>query len=217
MLFPIVALAQKEEKRTSFFVSTNQGISILRKEALSNTTAKTFPTKPAYAFSYGVGLSIKSKRGKSFSDIRMKYSSDGHGFLNAQDGNVTSSKKSTDRTNYLSIGYQYSRYIMSIKNYRTFLSVGADFSYILNRNFKLKYDDRTVKIKTKGKNISNNFVIAAPIRLSIGYGVEFNKGIFIIGSKSRLTLNLTLNKMILPFAPSSNQYFGTNLTYQILF
>lgn len=216
ILLPSIIWGQ-EEKRTSLFFSITQGVSYLNKEALSNSRDKTFPVTFGYAYSLGAGLSIKSTKGKSFSDIKMSYRSYGNGFLSAQDATGTSSKRSTDRFNYLSIGYQYARYVKTLKNFNTFFSLGVEFSYILNRKMKLNYDNRTLKIKTKGKDISTNYGITTPSTFSLGYGIELDKGVLNVGKQSRLSFNLALDQALFQSSSPSHQYFGAYLCYQMLF
>ena len=224
LLFPCFLVAQedkveKEKKRTSFFVSTSQGISTVFKEALSNTTKKTYPLKTGYAFSLGTGISIISKKGKSLSDIRLVYKSFSNGIDNIvspQSPNGVSSKTSSERYNYLALGYHYSRFIWKIKDYKTFFTAGIEFSYILNRKIKVRHDDYSTNLTVKGSNISNNVVVLTPPTFLLGYGVDLGKGISNIGTTSRVSLYLTLDQTIV-FSSPANQYFTTRLNYQLIF
>ena len=194
-------------------------MSFVYKEAWSNTREKTYDTKLGYGFAFASGISIKPKKGKSFSDIKLTYRSYSNGIENivVPQSTKSSSKLSIDRFNYLGLGYQYSRYIKTIKGYNMFFSAGLEFSYILNRKLKLNYTDSSLKIKEKGKNISNNYGISIPPTFTLAYGVELDKGLLSVGKTTRLSFSLTFDKSIVPIASPSNQYIAPMINYQLVF
>lgn len=212
-------LAQEKDNRAAIFVSTSHGISIVKKEAWSNTQDKTYPLTSGFAYTFSSGISIQSKSGNRFSDIRLTYRSYGNGMQNIvspQSMNDESSKTSRDRFNYLGIGYQYAHYLFKIKNFNTFLSAGLELSYILNRKMKLKYANDELTITEKGKNISENVVLITPPTFYLEYGLDLEKGIYGLGQTSRVSLNITLDQAIFKKSSPSNQYIGALLKYQII-
>jgi len=223
ILIPSILFAQEkkdENKRIYLLFGTSQGVSFMNKEANSNTTKKTFEVSPGYAFSYGAGINITSKSGKSFSEITVNYRSLSNGIKNSVDVNAEkgfSSKTSYDRFNYLTLDYRYSKYVKTIGELTTFFSLGIQSSYILNEKKTLNYEESSRVIKTKGKEISDDFVISTTPTFLLSYGAEFNKGILNVGSKSRLSLDFTYDSFLLGIASSpSNQYFSTMINYRLM-
>ncbi len=216
LFIPSVIFGQ-QENRKSFFVSTAHGTSSVYKEAFSHTTEKTYQMSIGYGYSVATGLSFKSKKGQGFSDVKLVYRSYSNGILAIQDVNGNSTKTSRERFNYLGLGYLYGRYIKTIKNYHTFVNLGLELSYILNRKTTLNFDDRTIKVTKKGTDISNNYGISAPATFTIGYGLELDKGLFRLGQLSRLSLNASIDQPLFPISSPTNQYLGANIRYQILF
>ena len=143
---------ETKSKILSLIVGTSQGVSFAYKEAKSNTTNKTFLLTPGYAYSHNRGISIRSKNGKAFSDLVLKYKSVQNGIKGIVDlSSATgySSRTSYERLNYIAIDYRYSRYVKTLKKLNTFFSVGIEASYILNEKKKLKYENGSRTIKKK--------------------------------------------------------------------
>jgi hypothetical protein len=228
-VLPTILMAQEQQskKRNSFFAGTSQGISFLKKEALSNTDKNTFDTTPGYAYSYNFGVSIDSKSKKSFSEISLGYRSFSNGFKGTIDLNTStgiSAKTSRDRFNFLTLEYRYSRYIKTINEYNTFFSIGIQTNYIINRKVKLNLEDSKTKIVTKGKNISSNYVLNTSPTLMFSYGLELDKLPFSIKKcickslRQRLSLDVSYDLYALNIISSpANSYVGVAINYRVLF
>ena len=226
LLIPTMLFAQEKKKRTSLFVGTSQGITFMNKEARSNTYKSTFSTTPGYAYSCNLGLSIRSKREKGFSDISLGYRSNSNGFKGAIDPKSPSGKSSKisyDRFNFLSLEYRYSRYVPTFKNLKTFFGAGIQFGYILNRKVNLKLEDSKTKIVTKAKNISENFGANTSPTFVFSYGAEFDKWIFSSNENSkkiyqRLSFDISYDWYAFNIINSpSSAYLGLAINYKVLF
>ncbi len=224
ILIPSIIFAQEkkdENKRIFLLFGTSQGLSFMYKEAKSNTIKKTFEVSPFYAFSYGGGINFTTKSGKSFSEITVNYRSNSNGIKNIVDVNTEngySSKTSYDRFNYLTLDYRYSIYVKTIREFNTFFSIGIQSSFILSEKKKLNYEESSQVIKTKGKELSDDFVISTTPTFLFSYGAEFNKGILNVGSKSRLSLDFTYDNFLLGISSSpSNQYLSPMINYRLMF
>ena len=217
IVLPFTLLSQGFTKRISYVLGTSQGISVMRKEAFSNTKFKTYDTGMGYAYNYFGGLNITSKNKKAFSEIYLGYKSYSNtikGIVDVNSSSGFSSRNSLDRYNYLSLEYRYSRYFKTIKDYKTFFSLGLQASYIINEKKHLNYSNSKKNITIKGRNLSNNFVITTTPTFIASYGIDLDKGVFGIGSKTRLNLDVTYDMY---FNTPSNQYFGVLMCYKILF
>jgi hypothetical protein len=220
-------VAAQENKGTSFFAGTAQGLSFLQREALSNTDNKTFGTVPGHAHTYTFGINIDAKNGKGFSEIGLGYRSQANGFKGAIDPDSDtgrSSKTSRDRYNLLALEYRYSRYIPTIKEWNTFFSIGVQTGYILNRKVVLNLEDAKTRIRTPGRNISNNFVLNTSPTLVFSYGVELDRWPFSKNTcdckrlRQRLSLDVTYDWFALNIMSSpANAYSSIALNYRILF
>lgn len=221
VLLPATLFAQETKRKNTFFLSTSQGITFLRKESFSNTTLKTFNTGIGYAYKFEGGYSILSKSGKSFSDIAIGINSCSNRVDIVDSRTIAEGKPvepSTDRFNLLEFKYSYSRYVRTIKKFPTFFSVGVQFSYILNQRTTVNYFDGQSVVTKKGSNISNNYVITTSPTLLFSYGVDLENHLFRFVKKSRLSLDFTYDMHALGLMSSpANQYSGIYLTYQVHF
>ncbi len=223
LLLPTHIFAQQEtpkERRTNLFISVSQGLSFMHREALSNTSNKTFSTSPGYAYTLATGVNILSKRRRDFSQITIDYRSSSNAIKNIVDPSSalgTSSRTSYNRFNFFSLTYRYSRYFKTIKDLNTFFGLGIQASYILNERKKLNYENRSITITTDGRNFSENFVIMTSPTFIFSYGVQFDKKIM-IWKKSQISLDLFWDIFSFGIIRSpANQYFATMLSYKLFF
>jgi len=232
LLIPTLLFAQNEsdmKKRLSILTGTSQGISFLRKETFSHTTKKTFPVTPGYTYLFFGGVNIDAKKGNSFSELKLAYHSKSNGIdsiIDIDSPTGVSPHTSRDRFKYLSLSYRYSRYIKEssffnafkkTNTYKTFYSAEVQVSYILNQRKTLNYENGSTVMNTKGKNISDNFILPTSPTFILSYGIEFNKGILNVGKKSRLSIDFAFDTFTFGIISSpSNQYFSTMLSYRLL-
>lgn len=211
----------QESRRTSFFIGGSCGGTFVFKEAFALTTAKTQDMSPGLAFNGVFGLEISAKE-KGFSQISLGYRSNSNGLKGLVDANTasntTSTKNSTERYNYFTASYSYNHYVKTIGELNTFFGAGVEVSYFFNRSIRSRKANSKQTVRTSGNTLSSNPVLSTSPTLLLSYGVEFDKGIFKIGKKSRVKLDLLFDRAFLGLGASpSNQYFGTLLYYQLSF